>query len=414
MKDYRNLSRILKASKRLKIIAPRCIFNLNSSSLMSRFVAVISRSFSLISLIIFTISSACSSVNFLLIRRFTKKCVSTICIFKPKTIFIVTTTFLILQANLSFAKTCTGRMINPITDICWECMFPITIGAIPIVQGTRADTINPPSPVCVCPGKIAGLPQVGMTIGLWEGIRLIDVTKAPFCFVNLGGVEIGAGLFGVGSGKDPQSNGDASSATWHAHMYYYPIGFILQTVLDLMCLAVSTFDIGWITEIDPLWQDDQLTFIINPEAILFNNLITQAACAADCVASSVYTALDPLFWCSGCQGSMYPLNGRVQHHVNSLQSSLLTTSRVLYKMHRQLMLPITSGVEGMCQPIPAPIIKKSQYRTQMINPIPAPDTFFGCQPLGKSSLIYEMGREFPIKGEDFGYMIWRKRNCCLL
>jgi conjugal transfer pilus assembly protein TraU len=64
-------------------------------------------------------------------------------------------------------------------------------------------------------------------------------------------------------------------------MYYYPIGFILQSVLDLMCLEVSTFDIGWITEIDPLWQDDQLTFIINPEAILFNNLITQAACAAD-------------------------------------------------------------------------------------------------------------------------------------
>ena len=324
------------------------------------------------------------------------------------------TILLICISHTVFAKTCTGRMINPITDICWECMFPITIGAIPVVQGARADTVNPPSPVCICPGKIAGLPQIGMTIGLWEGIRLIDVTKSPFCFVNLGGIELGAGLFGVGSGKDPQSNGDASSAVWHAHMYYYPIGFILQTVLDLMCLEVSTFDIGWITEIDPLWQDDQLTFIINPEAMLFNNLITQAACAADCVASSVYTALDPLFWCSGCQGSMYPLNGRVQHHVNSLQSSLLTTSRVLYKMHRQLMLPITSGVEALCQPIPAPIIKKSQYRTQMINPIPAPDTFFGCQPLGKSSLIYEMGREFPIKGEDFGYMIWRKRNCCLL
>lgn len=90
----------------------------------------------------------------------------------------------VLFESGAFAKTCTGRMINPITDICWECMFPITIGAIPVVIGTRADTINPPSPVCVCPGKIVGLPQVGMTIGLWEGIRLIDVTKSPFCFEN--------------------------------------------------------------------------------------------------------------------------------------------------------------------------------------------------------------------------------------
>ena len=329
--------------------------------------------------------------------------------------FVLITISALLITHSAYSKVCTGRMINPITDICWECIFPITIGNIPIVMGKRADTSNPSNPVCICQGKILGLPQVGIAIGLWEGIRLIDVTKSPFCFVNLGGIEIGADLLGVGSGKDPNDDGDdTSSAVWHAHMYYYPIGFILQTILDLYCLEVSTFDVGWITEVDPLWQDDQLTFLLNPESILFNNLITQAACAADCVTATVYRAIDPLFWCSGCQGSMYPLNGRMQHHVNSLQSSLLTTSRVLYKMHRQLMLPITSGQEALCQPIPAPIIKKSQYRTQMINPLPAPDTFFGCQPLGKSSLIYETGREFPIKGEDFGYMIWRKRNCCLL
>nr|WP_284525173.1 TraU family protein [Orientia tsutsugamushi] len=22
-------------------------------------------------------------------------------------------------------------------------------------------------------------------------------------------------------------------------------------------------------------------------------------------------------------------------------------------------------------------------------------------------------REFPVNGEDFGYLIWRKRDCCL-
>ena len=54
-----------------------------------------------------------------------------------------------------YAKTCTGRMINPVMDICWECMFPITIGAMPVVKGVRSDTDNPSNPVCVCPGKIS-------------------------------------------------------------------------------------------------------------------------------------------------------------------------------------------------------------------------------------------------------------------
>ena len=182
----------------------------------------------------------------------------------------------------------------------------------------------------------------------------------------------------------------------------------------MVCLEASTFDVGWISELDPLWQDDSMTFLLNPEAILFGNVITQSACGFDCMKASISTPTDALFWCSGCQGSMYPLNGRVQAHQTSLQSSLLVTSRMLYKLHRQLMLPITSGQEALCQPVPAPIIKKSQYRTQMINPLPASDSFFGCQQLGKASIIYETGREFPIQGEDFGFMIWRKRNCCLL
>lgn len=63
-------------------------------------------------------------------------------------------------------------------------MFPISIGSSPVVHGTRVDTDNPSNSICECPGKIAGLPQIGMTIGLWEGIRLIDVTKALFCFEN--------------------------------------------------------------------------------------------------------------------------------------------------------------------------------------------------------------------------------------
>jgi conjugal transfer pilus assembly protein TraU len=332
-----------------------------------------------------------------------------------KRCLILFISLIVFNSSSVNAKQCTGKLINPISDICWECIFPITIGSIPIVPGQRPDTPNPSSPVCVCPGKLAGLPQVGLAIGLWEAVRMIDVTKSPFCFVNLGGLQIGEGLTNIGSGGDPEhSASDSSSAVWHAHFYYYPIGFILQSILDLLCLELSTFDVAWITEVDPLWNDDQMSFLLNPESILFNNLIAQAVCVADCAAATVHNPLDPLFWCSGCQGSMYPMNGKVQHHKTSLQSSLLTTSRMIYRLHRQLQLPLTSGPEALCQPIPFPIIKKSQYRTQMINPTPSPDMFSGCQPLGRTSIHYELIKEKPIVGEDFGYLIWRKRNCCLL
>jgi conjugal transfer pilus assembly protein TraU len=35
-----------------------------------------------------------------------------------------------------------------------------------------------------------------------------------------------------------------------------------------------------------------------------------------------------------------------------------------------------------------------------------------CQPLGRTTVVWGAGKEYPIKGEDFAYMLYRKRNCC--
>ena len=47
------------------------------------------------------------------------------------------------------------------------------------------------------------------------------------------------------------------------------------------------FDIAYLTELDPTWRDDELGFILN-QAILFGNLIAQAACAADSQHLRIY------------------------------------------------------------------------------------------------------------------------------
>ena len=67
------------------------------------------------------------------------------------------------------------------------------------------------------------------------------------------------------------------------HYYIYPLLYWLEIVTDFLCLEASSFDVAYMSEIDPLWQDDELTTLLNPEAALFTSPIAQAACSADCL-----------------------------------------------------------------------------------------------------------------------------------
>jgi len=305
--------------------------------------------------------------------------------------------------------TCEGTFVNPITDICWSCIFPISLGSFELIGG-RPDTENPGNPLCFCNKPI---PIPGLALGLWEPVRLVDVSRTPFCFVNLGGLEISPGG-DWGQGKTSQNRGASSNTFFHVHWYIYPLIYWLEVLIDFICLEQASFDIAYITEIDPLWADDELTFFLNPEAVLFANPIAQAACAADCGAASVGLPLDPLFWCAGCHGSMYPLDGNIHGHVGGVQASVLATERMAYKLHRELINWGTAGEAALCEKYPMPVMRKSQYRTQMTNPNPTTSGEHACSPMGRSSTLYETNREIPVIGEDFGYLIWRKRNCCAL
>ena len=318
----------------------------------------------------------------------------------------------VLWAAPASAQSCTGRFVNPISDVCWECIFPISIGPITIgsVSGVL-DTPNPSSPICLCGSPI---PRIGLSLGVWEPARLVDATRAPWCFPNLGGLTINPGL-PAGRGRTGAAGGDgAKGSVWHAHYYMYPLLSWIGVLLDLGCLEGGGLDIAWASELDPAWLDDELSFLLNPEAALFANLPAQAACAADCAASSVGLPLDPMFWCAGCQGGMYPLTGNVAAHVGGVQASLLASQRLLYRLHRAGLAWGTFGSGALCGRYPMPIMKKSQYRWQMTQPVPAVDPFTGCNPTGRSSVLWETLREVPVAGENFGYLLWKKRNCCLL
>jgi conjugal transfer pilus assembly protein TraU len=195
--------------------------------------------------------------------------------------------------------------------------------------------------------------------------------------------------------------------------YVYPLLYWMEILTDFLCFEQASFDVAYMTEIDPLWNDDVLTTLINPEVALFNNPIAVAACAADCAAATAALPIDQMFWCSGCNGSMFPMNGNIAAHNSPVQSSRLAAERLLFKMHRQGLAWGTAGSKALCNKYVMPILKKSQYRIQMTNPTPTVSGKFACSTIGASTLPPDAGRAFPVGGEDFGYLLWRKRNCCM-
>nr|VUD33128.1 conjugal transfer pilus assembly protein TraU [Raoultella sp. NCTC 9187] len=56
---------------------------------------------------------------------------------------------------------CEGRFVNPITDVCWQCIFPMSIGSVSVAAGGGPDTVNPASPVQYCPAP----PPIFVRIG---------------------------------------------------------------------------------------------------------------------------------------------------------------------------------------------------------------------------------------------------------
>lgn len=268
----------------------------------------------------------------------------------------------------------------------------------------------PPPLICKCPAPPPVFVRIGVGVSFWEPARMAEVVRTPFCSPTLGGSVLGS-FAGVG-GTHNESDGKKGKAFYHVHWIQFPILNWLGMGFSSLCFVFESLDIAYMSELDPLWDDDELSFILNAEAILFTSPIAQAACAADSIAAStVGFGLDPLFWCAGSQGSVYPLSGNHANHIGGVDSSLAITHKMIFKLHRQLLAQDTSTEIAMCGGMPQPILRKNQYKQQMMYPIPQNIKGYG---LGATSMIWGAGREFPYKGEDFSYLVWRKRKCCAL
>lgn len=329
-----------------------------------------------------------------------------------KLIAIIAIQCVILSANAD--PLCTGHFVNPISDIDWGALFPITIGSMNVVSSDLPDTSNPSSSICLCATHL--IPRIGVSFGYWEPFALSDVTRDPFCMVNLGGIKIDVGNLDHDIGAKTESNaGYYNGSFYWVHWYKYPLIYWLEILTDVGCMQTGDFDIGYFGEIDPSWNDDALTFIQNPESVLFGNPVSQLACLADSMKTTTGKMLpnDDLFWCMGAQGSSYPLDGDVSNQSSAIQAALLLTERMDFKLHRLLLIQdsVSQNSPALCTTHLDPIMPKSRYRYQMVNTVPDGNHAY---PFGTNSLIWEAGHTPPNSRDNFGFLIWRKRNCCML
>jgi conjugal transfer pilus assembly protein TraU len=115
------------------------------------------------------------------------------------------------SARASDSLTCTGAFPNPITDICWSCILPISIGSTTIGNlNGQEDIANPPNPVCSCGVN----PTIGLSTGFWEPARHVEAVRKPFCLASLGGVDMDPGISAPSASRFTRAEGDGDGGSF--------------------------------------------------------------------------------------------------------------------------------------------------------------------------------------------------------
>jgi conjugal transfer pilus assembly protein TraU len=332
-----------------------------------------------------------------------------------------------------------ATIMTALTTICWDCLFPISLFAVPIDPGSGEAATDPaigpglpfptpnpypPPALCSCACILPGLCMPGIPIGYWEPRHLVEAVTDPFCFPSLGLdiSDVALDVFGKGTqetGHDDTADqkGDAHYA--HVHFVMFPALKVFSLMMDVLCMNAgalqSELSILYLSELDPLWTVDILSVIMFPESILFANPIAGAACVADSIAASLDSPIDMLFWCAGGWGHLYPPAGFQSGNAGGrLAVQPLLWTRVLTKLARVGTETWAAGnAEKLCQDIPTFLLVKSQYKWQLLDPV-AYTADKCCLKLGASQALWEWGKTIPVTGEGHVWLLWRRQNCCML
>lgn len=308
-----------------------------------------------------------------------------------------------LPGGNAHAAKCGPDFVNPISDIAWQCIFPIRVGGlVQMNAGAPEDPDTISNPVCVCGTGTAKM--IGISMSFWEPSRFIDTVSDPYCFLAIGSKLANPTPGQLGGGYI--QNDYERKAFQQMHYYIFPAWAVLDMFQDMPCIDNRSFDIAMITEVLPSWNNEIVGMILTPEAVLFGNPAAQLACAADASAALIGMPINELFWCQGSWPSVYPLSGSITS-TDYVEANAGIAGRGIFLMSR-LGSTLDPGV-SVCGSIPTPIWRKRNYRLQLAKPV----RDYSCHPIGRSGLIWSQMKNPPMAGDNFGWMMFRKVKCCV-
>lgn len=309
---------------------------------------------------------------------------------------------------------CNGRIFNPVTDTDWNNIFPITVMGMRYStgSGSTAPLMDMMPPICVCPTYLMGMPFFGIGVTYWEPSYISEIERRPGCLSSLGGISI-LPQYSMLASEQAQSspNGSKTTSRMQVHWYEYPIMSLIDYFADLICRTPSGVALAYLTELDPYWQNDILASIASPEDVLFANPVAQFACSIDAVSSTLGYPLDPLFWCAGAWGSVYPMSGNSSIAGDPFTTNNQIQAKFLARNHRVGVMFQTIGPSAICFSHINPIWVKSQYRYNQVAPIPRYGRAITTGDYGRA-LTFPPVTNIPSQEHSIN-LIWQGQQCCV-
>lgn len=343
-------------------------------------------------------------------------------------------------SSVQASDLCPNRFPDFINDVCWSCMFPIRVSKAKITGRSIEDFDTAANKTLIC-GCLSSL-KIGTPISFWEMSYMIDVHTQPGCLPTLGGLKLPVSWVDEQYGAVHHDANRTSMAFMNTAYYVSPMMYLLGAVLDDTCSDRSPFDVGWASEFDPTWSDEELALIKMPISFAFGSIPAIMAGGVDAAAAAVGFPTNEIFWQAGSWGPIYPLTGSVNTYHSREQMSRLVTTKMLAEAHamREMAGLFSKGAgrsyacedgelgcdsatsrAAMCAGSPSDmppqlIMKKRQYKLQRLFPTPQTQKLGNagcCSPIGRTTILQEVGTELPTAGyKDFGYAVFRRRDCC--
>lgn len=321
---------------------------------------------------------------------------------------------LILPGAAQPQSACNGSFPNLITDVCYDCMFPMSFGGGVLNFGPSGDDYDTGAsklPVCVCINSLA----IGTPVSFWEPRYMVDTTNVPGCMPLLGGININPPYNALEYGGTKFTNsaigGKSVGAFMHVNEYINPVMTALGVISSSPCFDNRSFDVPFLSWADPTWNDDALSMLLTPYGYAFAGIPEIAAEMPDAIAATTGFPFASLFWVAGAWGPMYPLNGNVATASTPETVSHLLIARLFAKLHAAGTQQSTAGdgALGSCSAfgVPELIMDKRQYKTNRTFPFPDNK----CTPIGRPLLLQEAGAARP-QDKDYGYFIFQRKDCC--